>query len=77
MPATAEALRPFFPAGLFTYPAGEWITGCIENPTIYRAGQIMLAIVSHEREGVLELTSEEQRAVATLGIATRANAEWV
>ena len=38
------------------YPTSEWDVGCLEDPTFYRPGTLMLGIVSHEHEGVLTLT---------------------
>ncbi|MEO8621272.1 MAG: hypothetical protein ABI625_09425 [bacterium] len=64
-------LRAYFPDGLFTYPTSEWDEGCLEGPTFYRDQQIMLGVVSHEREGILTLTAAEHDAVAALGIASR------
>ena len=76
-PESIARLREFLPDGLFTYPAGEWPTGCLENPTFYRAGHIMLGIVSHEYEGVLKLLPNEQPAIDALGIKTRDEPQWI
>ena len=76
-PASIEVLREFLDEGLFTYPAGEWETGCIENPTFYRDGEVMLGIVSHEREGVLRLRAGEAAAFGALGIPSRDRPEWI
>jgi hypothetical protein len=76
-PASIAVLRAFMDEGLFTYPAGEWETGCIENPTFYRDGEVMLGIVSHEREGVLRLRPGEEAAFHALGIPSRDRPEWI
>ena len=67
----------FFAEGLFTYTAGEWETGCLEDPVIYRDGEMVLGVVSHEQEAVLRLTAAEHQEIATLGIATRDTAQWI
>lgn len=76
-PETIDLLAEALDDGLFTYPAGEWDTGCIEDPTFYREGRMALGIVSHEREGVLRLSDEEHREVAARGIPTRETPEWI
>lgn len=74
---TITILGEFFDEGLFTYPVGESGAGEIEDPTIYRAGEMMLEIISHEREGVLRVTAEEYREIESLGIPTRSEAPWI
>lgn len=76
-PESIGLLRGFLEDGLFTYPAGEWETGCIENPTFYRDREVMLGIVSHEREGVLSLRPDEMAEFAALGIPSRDRPEWI
>jgi len=51
--------------------------GWLEDPTLYRDGEIMLGIVSHEREGFLELTALEAVQLAALGIPTRDAGRWI
>jgi hypothetical protein len=70
-------LQEFFDQGLFTYPVGEWEIGCIEDPIVYRNGDVMLGIVSHERRGVLVLTELEHAEVAALGIHIRPEPPWI
>jgi hypothetical protein len=74
---TIRLLMGFLDDGLFTYPAGEWETGCLEDPVIYRRGEIILGVVSHEREGLLRLTEVEHNQIVALGIPTRENAQWI
>jgi len=76
---TAEAvarLRPFGPDHLFTYEL-DMQRGWLEDPIVWRDGQVMLAIVSHEQEGVLRVTPQEAALLDTLGIPTREVGEWV
>jgi hypothetical protein len=72
VPEAVAALRPFLPEGLFDYPSADWDAGWLEDPTVYRAGTVMLGVVSHEGEGVLTLSPAEHAEVAALGIRTRA-----
>lgn len=76
-PQSIDLLRQFLDEGLFTYPAGDWETGWIENPTFYRESEIMLGIVSHEREGVLRLRPAEMAGITALGIPSRDRPEWI
>lgn len=69
---TIELLAGFFDDGLFTYPAD-----CLEDPTFYRDGELMLGIVSHEREGVLRLSAAEHHQIQALGIPARAEPMWI
>jgi|GEM_PF-910823 len=66
-------LLGFFPLGLFHSAAGP--DGWFEDLAIYRAGELLLGILSHEGEGVLCLTADEHAAVAALGIGSEAGTE--
>ncbi len=68
-------LLRFLPHGLFRWPPGP--AGWLEDLTVYRAGELVLGIVTHEAEGVLRLTPAEHAEVALLGIETRAEGEWI
>jgi hypothetical protein len=68
-------LLEFFPEGLFQWPTGP--DGWLEDLTVYRAGELALGLVSHEREGALRLTPAEHAAVAALGVVSEVNAEWI
>ena len=70
-------LREFFPEGLFTYMTSAHEEGWLEDPTLYREGEIMLGVVSHEGEGFLRLTALEAVQLAALGIPTRDAGTWV
>ena len=70
-----ERLLTFLDDGLFHSPAGP--DGWLEDLTVYRKGELLLGIVSHEQEGVLRLTADEHREVAALGIRSELTAESV
>jgi hypothetical protein len=69
-------LHQAFPDGLFTHPSCA-PEGWCEDVIVYRAGRLMLGIVSHEQEGLLQLSSVEAAAFDQLGIPTRPKAEWI
>lgn len=73
--ASLTRLLTFLDDGLFHWPAGP--DGWLEDLTIYRDGELLLGIVSHEQEGVLRLTPEEHAAVAAAGIESASTAESV
>lgn len=62
---TETLLRPFFPRGLFTNAVDP--RGWLEDPLVYRNGELMLGVVTHEREGVLRATEDEMRELDALG----------
>ncbi len=68
-------LSSFLDEGVFHCPAGP--DGWLEDLTIYRAGELVLGLVSHEQEGVLRLTPSELDEVAALDIAFDRSAESV
>jgi len=70
-----ERLVSFLNKGLFHSPAGP--DGWLEDLTVYRRGELVLGLVSHEQEGVLRLTAEEHREVAALDISSEETAEWI
>jgi len=70
-----EALLTFLHAGLFHWPAGP--DGWLEDLTIYRRGELVLGLVSHEQEGVLRLTRDEHQEVGALDIPSELTAEWI
>lgn len=70
-----ERLLSFVDAGIFHWPAGP--DGWLEDLTIYRRGELVLGLVSHEREGVLRLAREELAEVAALGIPFQESAQAV
>jgi hypothetical protein len=68
-------LLSFVDRDLFNWPAGP--DGWLEDLTVYREGELVLGLVSHENEGVLRLTSQELAEVAGLGIAYETTAESI
>lgn len=72
---TLERLLSFLDEGLFHSPAGP--DGWLEDLTLYRGGELVLGLVSHERGGALRLTREEHAQVAAPGIASAATADWI
>lgn len=73
--ASLPLLLRFLPHGLFRWPPGP--DGWLEDLTVYRAGELVLGVVTHEAEGVLRLMPDEHAAVALLGIRTSPEGEWI
>lgn len=73
--ASLAALLPFLPGGLFAWVASP--AGWLEDLTVYRGGELVLGIVTHEQEGILRLGADEHAAVAALGVGCRDVGEWV
>lgn len=65
----------FLDMGLFHCPAGP--DGWLEDLTIYRHGELVLGLISHELVGVLRLTHPEHADVAALDIPTEPIAEGI
>jgi len=60
-----QALRPFLPDGLFTHRVDPH--GWLEDPMLFRDGQLMLGVVTHQREGVVRVAAEELRELERIG----------
>jgi hypothetical protein len=73
--ASLACLVSFIDTGLFHWPAGP--DGWFENLTIYRRGELVLGLDSHERKGVLRLTHQEHVEVAALDIPSEPKAESI
>lgn len=73
--ASLVRLLSFMDTGGFHWPAGP--DGWLEDLTIYRRGELVLGLVSSEREGVLRLTRQEHAEVVALGIASQSTAEGI
>lgn len=73
--ASLACLLTFLDDGLFHSPAGP--DGWLEDPAIFRAGELVLGVASHEREAMLRLTPQEHREVAALGITSAQTADWL
>lgn len=70
-----ERLLSFVDRGLFRWPAGP--DGWLEDLLVYRYGELVLGLVSHEQEGVLRLTPQELAEVAALDIPFETTAESI
>ena len=73
--ASLERLISFLDDGLFLSPPGP--DGWLEDLAIYRRGELVFGIVSHEQEAVLRLTAAEHAEVAVLGIPTALTADEI
>lgn len=73
--ASLARLLTFLDDGLFHSPAGP--DGWLEDLAVFRAGELVLGVASHESEGVLRLTPGEHREVTALGIPTEPTAESI
>lgn len=51
--------------------------GWLEDLAIFRRKELVFAVVSHEREGVLRLTAPEHKAVAALGVRAEKEPLWI
>lgn len=68
-------LLSFLDDGLFHCPPGP--DGWLDDLTVYRRGELVLGLVSHEQEGVLRLAREELAGVAALDIPLERTAECI
>ena len=68
-------LLAFLPGGLFDAQPGP--RGWLEDLAIYRRGELLLGVVTHEREGVLRLTPAEHREVEALGVTSSPTGESI
>jgi len=71
---TLDRLLGFLDTDIVHCPAGP--DGWLEDLVVYRRGEIVLGIVSHEQEGVLRLTTVELAEVAALDIPFEVTAKW-
>lgn len=60
-----SALQAALPAGLFHYEPQQ--DGWFEDPILYRDGDLMLGVLSHEAFAVLRLTAAESADLAAAG----------
>lgn len=75
-PASVAVLQDLLPDGLFT-AASYAGSGWLEDPTFYRAGEVMLGIVTHENEGVLVVQQADHASFEALGLISHDTAEWI
>jgi hypothetical protein len=73
---TIGILRSFFGDTLLHYELDE-AEGWFEDPVVWRGEEIMLAVISHEREGVLRLTAGEHATAAALGFPSAESGTWI
>ncbi len=73
--ASLAALHVFLSEGIFTYQSDK--DGWLEDLTLYRQGELMLGIVSHEGEGILGVTSEERQLLERDGFPFRVSGAFV
>ena len=66
--ASLAVLRHLLPDGIFTYRMDG--AGWIENFAIYRHGQMLLGVVTHEESACLYLTEAEWQRLGQLEICT-------
>ena len=75
---TEAILRRTFTNGLFEYPASESAGGWVEDPLVYRDGELVFGIVSHESEGMLRLPEDEFSALEKeLALVLHDRSEWI
>jgi hypothetical protein len=65
---TIVALVEALPDGLLAYDPSE--ESSFENPIVYRTGQLLLGVLSHEAFGVLRLTASEVADLTAAGFAS-------
>jgi hypothetical protein len=73
--ASLAAVQVFLSEGIFTYQSDkdDWL----EDLTLYRQGELMLGIVSHEGEGILRVTGEERQVLEQNGFPFRTSGVYV
>jgi hypothetical protein len=71
-----HVLRTLFPGGLFespSYDSGGWL----EEPTVFRAGRVLLGVVSHEEEAFMDLAESEVSELRLLGLRFHPKGIWI
>jgi hypothetical protein len=72
---TVEILLSAFDHGILTYYPGD--AAWCEDPVVYRAGELLLGIISHESEGVLRVTAQDEASLVSAAIPFHLEGEWV
>ena len=62
---TLKRLRGLVPAGIFDYAGGR-PGGWLENLEVYRDGEILLGVITHEHRAVLFVTDDERDQLQAL-----------
>jgi len=74
-PETVAALRLAFPRGPFDYYPGT--DAWFEDLEVYRDGELMFGIITHEHEGVVRVRDEELARLDARGFRYRGAGQWV
>jgi hypothetical protein len=74
-PVSAGHLKELLPVGLLSYVSDE--TGWVEDPHVFREGEIMFGSISHEDEGVVQARSDELEELERMGVRLRLDPEWL
>ena len=72
---TLLALRVAFPRGIFDYYPGA--DAWFEDVEIYRKGELLLGVITHEQEGVLRISNGERADLLSRGFVLREAGKWV
>jgi hypothetical protein len=67
-----QSLRSFLPDGLFTHRVDPH--GWLEDLALFRDDQLMLGVVTHQREGMVRVTADELRELERIGFDFAAEA---
>ena len=73
--AAFPVLKEFLPLGLFAYEIGP--EGWFKDLIVYRRGELMLGVVSHEQEGVLRVTEAERTLLIKQGFSFRLHSSYI
>lgn len=65
-PLSLALLEEFLPDGLFSHDVQE--RGWFEDPVLYRGGELLCGVITHEREGYLRVSSDETQELLRLGV---------
>jgi hypothetical protein len=66
--SSIETLKELLPEGIFQYE--PWGGAWFEDPILYRNGELMLGVLSHEAFAVLRVTEGESVQLATEGFVS-------
>jgi hypothetical protein len=74
-PDTVALLRDAMPGGVFDYKVGPdlWL----EDLALYRTGEFMMGVVTHEHAGVLRVTQQELAELNQMQFPHRDHVPWV
>jgi hypothetical protein len=73
---TVTALRHAMPAGYTTRSVPD-LELWLEDLTVYRDGEFMMGVLSHESAGVLRITEGELQSLRNLGFPDRDEVPWI